>query len=544
MKRKIIFYGFLVLLLLILLLPACTKTTPAKTIAPAKTTASATTIAPATTTTPAATTETPQYGGVFKILSGITFVNLGFVPGDAADMMYARPAIENLVTLDPKGTGTIIPQLATGWIISPDFTSITFSLRKGVKFHDGTDFNAAAAKYCLDLFRQSPRTELKAVTSVDIVDDYTIRLNLSSYDPAFFMNLNRSRAGMMVSPTALKTMSKEEAMNHPVGTGPYKFVSYQRGISLKYERFDNYWGGKPYLDGIEWDFVADPMTQIMSLKAGEGQALRQPSAKDTLDLKATGKFNASTIATACIGLIGDSNHPDSPFSNIDVRRAISYAFDRDKMAQAVGFGLYKSTNQYAIPANWYYNPAVVGYPYDPQKAKDLLAKAGYPKGFQTAIEVETFPDLVNMATMAQGFLTAIGIDTKVNQVERAASIQHRTSGWNNGLVVCLASVGPDVDPGATMISYFSNQATNVDPKSAYFPKDYDTALTSATIERDPAKRKAMFQAVEKMMIDDYCIGFPFYVSHGSFVSSQQVHGFDLYTYASSDWNPEKVWLSK
>jgi peptide/nickel transport system substrate-binding protein len=326
--RKYFFISLAAVLIIGLLLSGCAKTTTSTTATTKATTATTTTQA-ATTPTTTTPTVTPQYGGTLKIISNPGVTNLGY-PGainGSNDGSYRQPALEELLTYDLKGSGKVVPWLATGWAYNSDFTTLTFTLQKGVKFHDGTPFNAAAAKFSLDLILNSTLVDLKTVSSIEAVDDYTLRLNLKTYDSALLISL-ASYLCPMVSPTAVQAMGKDAAMLHPVGTGPFKFVSYTRDVGIKYEKFTDYWQkGKPYLDALEFVFISDPVTQLASLKAGEAQILRAISTTDAAALKATGKYTLATQEMAVDCLAGDSAHPDSPYAKLQVRQAIAYAID-------------------------------------------------------------------------------------------------------------------------------------------------------------------------------------------------------------------------
>jgi len=488
----------------------------------------------------------PQYGGVLKIIEQPGLLNLGY-PGETGsfnDGFLARPCVESLLSLDEKGTDVVIPQLATGWKISPDYKSITFTLRKDVKFHDGTDFNAEAAKYCLDLYRLGPKPELKSVTSIDIIDHYTIRLNLSTFNPSLLISMV-GPASWMVSPNALKKMSKEEAMTHPVGTGPFKFVSYQRDVFLKFEKFTSYWQkGKPYLDGVEFHFIADPVTSLISFKTGEAQAINRLGPKDVSDLKAMGKYNIATGWSAAFGLVGDSAHTNSPFANIKVRQAIAYAIDNEAIANAIGYGLLPSASQFAPPGGYAFNPAVVGYPYNPQKAKQLLAEAGYPNGFQTKLTFTASATNRDLFTAVQGYLVAVGINAQLDAADRGRFAQMITGGWSNQLVRFDIPCSKGMDPATALMTRLSSKASTFDTKSLYISPDYDAKLFLAATELDPQKRQSQFQELSKMIIDQYCMAIPLYIGASLMVKSPTLHNLDIYQYSLQEYHPENAWLSK
>jgi ABC-type transport system substrate-binding protein len=496
--------------------------------------------------TTATETQIPQYGGVLKIITNPGLMNIGYpgAPNASNDGSYQMPCLEELLNLDPKGTGEVIPWLATSWQYSSDYNSITFTLRKGVKFHDGTDFNAAAAKFSLEMTKASGRVELSTISSIDVVDDYTIRLNLATYDSSLLVNL----AGYvcpMVSPTAIQSLGKDASLTHPVGTGPFKFVSYKRDVSLKYEKFADYWQkGKPYLDGIEIVFIADPVTALASFKAGEAHLLTKIGLNDAAALKATGKYIISPMEIAIDGIIGDSAHPKSPFADIRVRRAMAYAIDNATIAKAVGLGFFPPTNQFVSPQHPAYNPAVVGYPYNPQKAKELLTQAGYPNGFETKLSFRPGAFEADFCTMLQGYFKAVGINVQLDSADPARFAKLRLQGWENQLMMYVVPAGVEKDMAFQLRERLSIKARTFPSSTVYIPADYDAKLLAINSERDAKKRLALLREVEKIVIDGYCLAVPVQVEQAISVHSMQVHDCNAYQYYGMNWHPANVWLSK
>jgi peptide/nickel transport system substrate-binding protein len=534
----VLFAGLLILMLLSI---SCANTAPTSTTAPVATSPSKA-APPSITSSTIKPSVVPEYGGILKILTATSPINMG-LPWEINlpdDTVLARPAVENLVGLDSEGKGTPIPQLAASWQYGTDSKTLTFKLRQGVKFQDGTDFNADAAKYCLDMYRNSSKPELKIVSSIDIVDNYTVRLNLTSFDPALLNNLAQS-GGKMVSPTNAKTLGKD-AMMRPVGTGPYKFVSYSKDVSVKFERFDGYWGGRPYLDGIEYDISVDPSTSLMAFKAGDAQVLRRVSPKDANDLKAQGFVLAST-GSNILGIAGDSKNPDSPFANIKIRQAISYAIDTNAIAKTIGYGFFPATNQWAMPNSQGYNSTVVGYPYNVQKAKQLLTEAGYPNGMNTKITYDSGgSSYKDVFTAVQDYLSVIGIKTEVEGANAAKISDLTSKGWNNQLVSYRLNLSIGYDLGGSLKGLLSSKASNW--VSVGIPADYDAKLTQINTEPDPVKREAQLEELSKMIIDTYCIVTPFYISSSITANYTKVHDLDMLKYAGVEWLPQKVWLSK
>ena len=557
-QKKGMFLTAILILVLSIITIACAAPTPAPTPAatpsptpkpatpPAPTLATATspTPKPATTSAPAPTTG-PQTGGTLKIIvaPGVTNIGIPGVPQAAPDPRYLKCACDCLLNLDPKGTGLIVPELATGYKWSPDYKSVTLTLKQGVKFQDGTNFNAEAAKYNVDLHRLGWRAFLKSVSSVDIIDDYTIRLNVKYYDTGMLLGLC-APCGWMVSPTALKTMG-DAAKYQPVGAGPFKFTSYKTDVSMKFDKWDGYsQKGKPYLDGIEFIFIKDPVTKMLSFKGGEAQILTGIGAKDAIELQATGKYNIVTYPDQIYGMAGDSAHPDSHFADIKVRRALAYAIDNAAIAKAVGSGLYKGTNQFAVPDSNMYNPAVAGYPYNPLKAKQLLIEAGYPNGFETTITFDaTVSDQRDMFNIVQSYLGEVGIKAKLDAADPARFTQLINKGWRDQLVFFRASSPKGGDPALYFRSNLTSTASNYDPKSILIPADYDAKFFQAAAEPDTAKCFQMFQQLQKMITDDYCMVTPI-MAHYSFNAEVPNAHLDISRYGMFEWLPSDAWLGK
>lgn len=546
LRKKLLFCGLIAVLLIAGLLSAC-KTTPTTTTQPTTTTTQPTTTTSkpptTTTTTPSPTTVTPQYGGTLKIIARGTVQNLGypqaaFGPDDGT---FQSPAVEKIVSVDPQGN--VIPNLALTWTISPDYKFMTMTLRKGVKFHDGTDWNATAAKWNLDQFRTGPRPDLKTIASIDVVDDYTIKLNYATYDPALLANL-WAAVGWMVSPTAVQAMGQDKAKVTPIGTGPYKFVSYTPDVSVKFTRFDDYWGGKPYLDNLEFTLIADPVTALATLKSGGGQASIIVGTKDAADMQTGGQFKVNKIAGSVYCLQPDSNNSTSPFYDIRVRQAVAYALDTAAIAKNVGYGLYVTTNQLAVPGGYSYNSAIAGYPYNADKAKQLLKDAGITTPLNTTITFQVNPENQDTVTAVQAYLSAVGINAKLDGADQSRFIQLYSGNWTNNLLFpnsIANSIGSD--PARGLLTNLAKKGTRY--KAVLIPDDYDALLVASNTEPDAAKRKAGFQQVNKLAIDKYCMIIPIYEQFFIGVyDSKTVHDFTMNGVAPGVWYPQKVWLSK
>jgi len=407
-------------------------------------------------------------------------------------------AIESLLRYDESGN--LAPFLATGWGVADDLKSITFTLRKGVKFHDGTDFNAEAAKWNLTMYNAEGFKYLRAIKSIDIIDDYTIRCNLSQFDNTIMGYLTQM-AGMMVSPTAYKKHGKEWCEKNPVGTGPFKLVSRERDVKSVWERNENYWQeGKPYLKGIKWVVIADPMTKVASLKAGEIDVLLDVSSKDAKDLEASGKFNIRSSPTRTIFLSGDTGDPKSPFADIKVRQAMEHAIDKQAIVDNFFFGYSSASNQWVERVDPYYNPDVVGRPYNPQKAKELLAEAGYPDGFKTKLICINIPLFVDVFTAVHAYLKEVGIDAKFELVGKSKWLKIAIGGsWDGLLVVGTTKKVPGFD---AVVKLLFGTGTKLLAEQAHYD-DIDELMYAALRAPTYKEKLRLNHQLTKIFFDKY-----------------------------------------
>ena len=262
----------------------------------------------------------PRYGGSFTWNHNGPIPQIG-APADNLGVVANRntfPALETLLKTDENEN--LHPWLAESWKIAPDGKAITLQLRKGVKFHDGTNFNAEAVKYNLEAVYKAniPNSAvLGKVSSYDVVDEYTLRMNLKEYDATLLLLLAQQAIGQMASPTAMKKEATPEttAKLHCVGTGPFVFDSWKRDSFVKYKKWDGYWQkGKPYLDEVKIQSIADLTVSLMSLKSGEAQAMENVDPVDAKQLEKEGFEIYQPNLYFLHSILPDGNNPNSPFA--------------------------------------------------------------------------------------------------------------------------------------------------------------------------------------------------------------------------------------
>jgi len=371
----------------------------------------------ASNTAAVAAPDKPVRGGTLRCVARNLSRVLGYpAQFDTVDMIFSLPVLEKLVDWEKNAVFT--PVLAESWEGDPEALTITWHLRKGVKFHDGTDWNAEALKWNFErIIEGRGRPSTDKVKSLEVVDEYTLVMHLSEFNWMMFEDFGFAQ---MISPTAFEKAGggdmekgKQWARMNPVGTGPFKVAEYKRDAYIKYIKNDNYWRqGMPYLDGIEIHALPDPMVAAAKLEAGEADMwLGVTDVPNILDLKEKGyKINWELGMSTCI--IFDSNNPKSIFANKKVRDAIEYAIDRPAIAKMLGQGLYEPLFQLARAKSPTYIEGYNPRPYNPEKAKQLLAEAGYHNGFKTTMLA--LPPSRDAVSALKSYLGNIGIDVSAD----------------------------------------------------------------------------------------------------------------------------------
>jgi peptide/nickel transport system substrate-binding protein len=397
---------------------------------------------------PAQDAAQPVKGGTLKAMRVIFPKNIGYVPEWApADIIAATPWAERLVHWDEKGG--FVPILLESWKIDPNSKVITLRIKKGVKFSDGTSFDAESLKANLDLNMKASRVlDGQFIKSIEIADPLTVKLILSELTSISMLNYVFN--SQMVSVAALEKGGKDWARLNGVGTGPFKLADFKRDTYIKYVRNDNYWRkGLPYLDGISIDFVPDAVTASMKMEAREMDMwMDVPNIKIALDLQQKG-FKINWGIGMLFALIPNSNKPrtpDAPLTKKQVREAIEYAIDRPAVAKAVGFGQYEPLTQLVPSFSPAYVPKFNPRPYNPEKAKQLLAEAGYPKGVDLKLICQASSK--DAATAIQQYLGEVGIRITIDVADdaRYAASMFSPQGWDD-----LALAGSGIHPSGTDI---------------------------------------------------------------------------------------------
>ncbi|QSD34230.1 glutathione ABC transporter substrate-binding protein GsiB [Pectobacterium brasiliense] len=362
------------------------------------------------------------------IAVGSTFTSLD--PYDANDSLsqtVAKSFYQGLFGFDKEMK--LVNVLADSYDVSPDGLTYTVKLHPGVKFHDGTAFNAAAVKVNLDR-ASNPDSRLKRynlfkmIEKTEAVDDLTVKITLKTPFSAFVNNLAHP-AAVMISPAALKQYGKDIGF-HPVGTGPYRFVTWNQTDFVKVEKFNGYWkAGLPKLDSITWRPVVDNNTRAALLQTGEAQFAYPIPFEQAKVLEKNDKL-ALVASPSILHRYISMNVTQKPFDNPKVREALNYAINKEALIK-VAFSGYATPAEGPLPSSIDYSVKYHPWPYDPAKARELLKEAGYPNGFTTTLwSSHNHSTAQKVLQFTQQQLAQVGVKVQVTAMDagqRAAEVE-------------------------------------------------------------------------------------------------------------------------
>ena len=427
---------------------------------------------------------------------------------------------DSLVAIDTKLN--IIPALATKWE-TPDPKTYVFTLRSGVKFHDGSDFNADVVKFNIERdintktsFR---RGELANVDSVEVKDPQTAIIHLKKPDSTLLSALV-DRAGMMVSPKAVAAAGAEFT-RAPVGagTGPFQFVEWKNGDHLTLKKNPAYWQkGKPYLDTIIFKPITNTDSSLASLKTGDLDVVRVLSAKDVAGVKADSTLTYRELPGLNFNGF-EMNETAAPFNDPKKRQAVLTALDRQQFIKNVNFGIGVESFGPIPPSSWAFDGSEKLY----EKADAAKAKA-LATGFSFSYKTTNNPDNIQGAQLIKSQLEKAGITVNI-QVEEFGQILNEAEASPPKFEAAGISWSGRIDPDGNMYSWFHTDAPNNDGK--YSNPAVDKLLEDARVQTDQAKRRADYQQAQKQIQTDAVYAF-IYHSPAIQATTNKVKGFTLY----------------
>lgn len=430
----------------------------------------------------------------------------------------------------------IKPVLAESYTVSKDGLVYTFKLRAGVKFHDGTDFNAEAVKTTLDrvtnLDNKLARiNQFNRIEKVEVESPLSVRITLKEPFGPFINSLAHASAAM-ISPTALKKYGNKDIAFNPVGTGPFTFVEWKQTDFVKGKKFDGYWkAGYPKVDTITWKPVLENSTRAAMLQTGEADFAAPLPYEQADALKDNPKLDL-TASPSIITRYLSFNMLQKPFDNLKVRQAINYAINKEALVK-VAFNGYAFPAEGVVPQGVKYAHKIAPWPYDPKKARELLKEAGYPNGFETVLW-GAYTNTTTQKTLqfVQQQLAQVGIKITVLALEpgqrtdwvqaapdaQRAKVRMYYAGWS-------ASTG---EADWALRPLFATEAWP--PKlnnTAYYSNDkVDTAIANALKSVDEAEKSKLYADAQEQIMKDLPWA-PLVTEKSLFATSKRLKGVYL-----------------
>lgn len=406
---------------------------------------------------------------------------------------------ENLVYFDADMN--LQPGLATEWELV-DETTWEFTLREGVTFHDGTPFTADAVKANLDRVVDPELASQRAflftmLEEVEVVDDFTVRVSTSFPFVPILSHLAHDAAGL-ASPTALEAAGYDDV--EPIGTGPYRFVSWDPGNELVLERNEDYWGEPINVDTVTFQVVPEESTRLALVERGDAHIAEILQPASMARVEASQNMNLNLFETLSLNYIG-FNADVEPFNDPRVRRAISMAIDVQSMIDGIVEGAGTRAIGPISEAVVGFHPDLEALPYDPEMAAELLAEAGLADGFSTTIWTNDNPTRIAIAEIVQNNLAEVNIDVEIEVLEWGAYLSQTAEGLHDMFILGWVTVTGDADYGMYALLHSSNVGAPGN-RSFYRDEEVDRLLDMGRREADPEARVELYRDVQEILIDD------------------------------------------
>lgn len=439
--------------------------------------------------------------------SGKKVLNIGLkadppsMDPNTSTSLYDRQVYASLYDklFDIDSEGKIVPMLAESYEVTPDGKTYTLKLKQGVKFHDGTEFDAEAVKFNFERNMNDEKSrrkgELKFVDSVAVVDKNTIKIQMK--EPfAPFLSVLTDRSGIMVSPKAVKEHG-DQYLNHPVGTGPYVFVEQVKGDHVTLKKNENYWNGQVKIDEVNYKVFTNGTAKVQNLRSGMLDIIDDTPVKEIPAIK--GDANLQLVAESGMGYQGlYLNNSRPPFDNKYLRQAVDRAIDRDALVKVL-------FNGYAAPARAAFTKGSLAYnealntpkPPDAAEIKDLLAKGGQPNGFNFKLYISTSPENEQLGAVLQNMLKQHNINVTLEKLEYGQLIETGDKGEFEAMQLGWSG---RQDPDQNFHDFVVTDTSNNDGRIS-IPK-LDELVIKARGELDEAKRKALYDEAATLLQDE------------------------------------------
>jgi peptide/nickel transport system substrate-binding protein len=497
------------------------------------------TAAVAATSKHTAATATPHRGGsitIDRIEDSQSFDKTNVFQNES--IWIVEQINETLYTTASNGK-TLIPWLATGYTMSKDGKTYTFTLRKGVKFSNGQPMTSADVKFSID----DARAQSKgwgyldaAIKSISVSGPDTVVFHLKYKWAPFVADIGLFANGII--PKNFAGQTRKQFYAHPIGTGPFMWDKRVVGQSVTLKRNPGYWQkGKPYLDSVTWNFVSDDNTRELQLRGGQAQVDEFPPFNSITKLKSTPGVTMNLFPSTRTDYL-DLNESYAPLADVHVRRAISYAIDRAAIVKAILYGYGTPANSFLPPQVPFYSKSTPGLQYDMAKAKAEMAKSKFPKGFKVTLLVGAGATTeTQMGQVLQQALKQLGIDVTFKQEDTSTEFQDiEKRNYQLGFSYWTMDIA---DPDE-LVTFATDPAGGAQSFYTGYKNEKLIALShEAQREPNQAKRAKLYAQVQAIAANDAFLGFLYY-SPFRYATSSKVHGF--FVEPLGNYHLENVWL--
>src|SRR5881409_678093 len=474
----------------------------------------------------------------FDVSLAPSFLEPAETPGIGTPFVFLYALHDALAK--PLPGNNMAPCLAESWRESPDGLVYEFKLREGLKFHNGDPFTAEDVKFSFHRYRGTSARQLhERVKAVEVIDPHRVRFVLHAPWPDFlaFYATPATGAAWIVPKKYLEKVGEEGFRRHPVGLGPYRFVSMNAGVELALEANDQYWRKKPSIKRIVFKGVPDRTTRLAMLKTGEADIGYLMVGVEAATIKADPKLRLAQVIPSATWWMEFTEQwkARSPWQDRRVRLAANLAIDKRAINDAERLGFSRLTGS-IIPSVMEFALRIEPYPYDPAQAKRMLAAAGYPNGFDAG-EITPLPPFVTMGESVANYLGAVGIRGRVRSMERATYMEAWRTKTRTGVFVTVTAA-----PG-NAASRIENFVITTAPYATGGYPDIDELYQQQAQERDRKKREALLHQIQRLMHERVMYGGIFEPAtlHGIGPRVEEAGvGLSAQLYFTSPWEDMRV----
>lgn len=418
----------------------------------------------------------------------------------------------------------IEPGLAESWE-QVDNTTWKFKLREGVKFHNGEELKASDVKFTLDRMMDSPEVAhiVGAVESVEVEGDYTVIIKTKEPFAPILAHLSHTAASILNEKAVMET--GDDYQNNPVGTGPFKFVSHDAGDKVTLERFDEYYGEPAKVKTLIFRNIPEGTNRTIGLETGEVDIAYDIEPIDLEKIRSNDKLELieeESLSTSYIGF----NTQKEPFDDIRVRKALNYAINVDEIIDVVLEGAGTKATGPINDKVFGYNKDLKGYEYDPEKAKELLAEAGYANGFKTSIWTNDNPVRVRIAELVQAQLKEVGVDADIEEVEWGAYLERTAAGEHDMFILGWVTVTGDADYGLYAL-FHSSQHGGAGNRTFFTNSEVDELLDKGRTSIDEKEREDVYSKAQEIIVEEAPQLFLYFQTQNAGIQNN-IDGFRLH----------------